>query len=118
MSNAEDDVWQDHIVYMVRAYAAWYLVDEALRNLAKIGGEHTGVSRYHRFVSDAYRALDAFEPPVSYHVLHHDLLDTFVSIEHWLNGLSSHSRADLMEDVQIVGVELKEQMKLLGLGYL
>lgn len=117
MSTAEEDVWQDHIMYLVRAYATWYLVDEALRMLAKIGGEHIGVSRYHRFVSDAYRALVVFEPPVRYQVLHHDLLDTFVGIEHWLNGTSSHARADLMEDIQIVGVELKEQMQLLGLHF-
>jgi hypothetical protein len=115
MTNGEKDVWQVHIVYIVRAYATWYLVEEALRMLAHIGMEQTAVSRYRGFVRDALRALDLFEPPFLYHVLHQDLLDTFRSIEHWLNGRSSRSGADLSEDIQIVGIELKQQMTLLGL---
>jgi hypothetical protein len=116
MTHGEGEVvWHDKMVYLVRAYAAWYLVDAALRGLAQLGGESAGTSRYRGFVSDAYQALHAFDPPFVYHALHQDLLDTFVSIKSWLNGTSGHSGADLMEDTQIVGLELKQQMSLLGL---
>lgn len=117
MTDALDRAWYKQMVYIVRAYATWYLIDEALTHLALREGDAAAQTRYHTFVQDSWSALRVFEPPDCYHVLHQDLLESYGSINTWLNGTSRRSLADIWEVFNSLGMDIKQEMTSLGLRY-
>lgn len=117
MTDSEQDSWHSEIVYLVRAYAAWYLVKAVVNSLPHLDSDPMVLAHIRGYVRDAHWALEALQPPAHYHVLHQDLLDSFVSVANWMHGTSNRSVAEIAAVFSSVGMEIQQQMTVLGLDY-
>jgi len=110
-----DALWIAHVIFMTQMFGAWYLVYQAFHTMMSPGVTLKERKRCEQFVYEACWAVDRLDPPFVYDELYHNLYVTFARVCMWSGGSPESVSADLMEDLQIVGVNLKKQLRLLGL---
>ena len=112
MEPYEDNTWDSNITYLTRAFGAWYVAYHALHNVIDPGFPASERPRYEHLFTDACWALGNLTPPPSYVPLHQNLQIAFDRARTLLTGHPAAELVDLIEDLQIAGVMLKQELHL------
>ena len=118
MLSASDDMEHfTNVIYVSRIFGAWYVAYSSFQHL--IASDTTGDQQLQlkKLLIDAKWAFNQSPPPIIYKALHYEIAAVFEHTELWLSGNTEQTVIDLMEDLQIVGVKLKQQLILLGIDH-
>ncbi len=113
----EDEQWREEVMYLCRAFGAWYVAYQAFDHFICSSTISNEQMKSAKLVIDADWAINQLGPPVKYAQLHQKMQYIFqrarASVETTrLDFLPS----DILEDLQIVGVAIRQQLELLGIN--